>query len=258
MLNKDSISHIHNSDKIYSLVWKQKERTTVSLLLMRKIVQYYPKKLNIFLLQLSDSGLHHLDLHDSSLLWDPPPTGTDSFCLHIYAFPRERQIPSGGLIMADCEWGKQPCQPAPELHWSRSALNTISRLGHTLVVRVAQPQAIFPSAHIKLSSPTDMFSVYSAYFLDGLEVPEVSGYGRVGGTCNSKWLENKPRGCTVPDFSLQEALQGRACMLLRGRQHTTSIWVFGICVGVSGGKGGIRQPLCRQLPYESSHPKRDI
>lgn len=71
MLNKDSISHIHNSDKIYGLVWKQKEWTTVSLLLMRKIAQYYPKKLNIFLLQLSDSGLHHLDPHNSLLLWDP-------------------------------------------------------------------------------------------------------------------------------------------------------------------------------------------
>ena len=38
----------------------------------------------------------------------------------------------------------------------------------------------------------------------------------------------------------------------------TCICVFGICVGVSSGKGGIRQPLCRQLTYESSHPKRDI
>lgn len=44
----------------------------------------------------------------------------------------------------------------------------------------------------------------------------------------------------------------------REAAHITSIWVFGICVGVSSGKGGIRQPLCRQLPYESSHPKRDI
>lgn len=32
----------------------------------------------------------------------------------------------------------------------------------------------------------------------------------------------------------------------------TFICVFGICVGVSSGKGGIHQPLCRQFTYESS------
>lgn len=95
------------------------------------------------------------------------------------------------------------------------------------ILQEAQPQATFPSSHIKLSSSTDMFSVHSAYFLDGLEIPEVSGYGRVRGTSNSEWLEKKPRGCTVPDSSLQAALQGRACTLPRGRQHA---WLLSVCL----------------------------
>lgn len=50
--------------------------------------------------------------------------------------------------------------------------------------------------------------------------------------------------------SLHTAKRESACM--------TAICVFGICVGVSSGKSGIRQSLCRQLACESSQPKGAI
>lgn len=88
-------------------------------------------------------------------------------------------------------------------------------------------------------------------------LPKAFKYGRVRGT-KTKWLENKPRCCTVPSSSLQASLQGRACTLPRESQHAWLLCAFGICVGVSRGKGGICQSPCRQLAHESFQPKGAI
>lgn len=67
------------------------------------------------------------------------------------------------------------------------------------------------------------------------------------------WRKSEKLRC--PQFlsareSLHTAKRESACV--------TSICVFGICVGVSSGKSGIRQSLCRQLSCESSQPKGAI
>lgn len=141
--------------------------------------------------------------------------------------------------------------------------------------RVTQPQASFPSTHIKLSLLTDIFSAHSAYLLDGLEIPEVSLYGRGGGTSRSKLDgeqqvagEQSKRRLVVDEqtknkpssWFLSASISARESLCAAGRESAcvTSIFAFGRCVGVGSGKAGIRQPLRRQLTYESSHPKRDI
>lgn len=84
---------------------------------------------------------------------------------------------------------------------------------HNLIGRMSQ--ANLSSTHTKLFWSTDTHSDDSIFRMAWNSLR----YGRMRGTSYSKCLENNPRALIVPSPSLHAALQGKACILPKGRQR---------------------------------------
>lgn len=146
-----------------------------------------------------------------------PHIGADSFWLYTYAFQRERQILQKAWLSWIIIWMGQTAMPGclrfaeVDQLWTAPAAKAYFG-GESMLVSVKQP-----------------FTPLTFYCLHWLIcfLPRVLECGRVWGTSNTKWLEEKPKSYIVPSSSLQGSLQGRVCTFPRESQHA---WLLCVCL----------------------------
>lgn len=164
--------------------------------------------------------------------------------------------PSGGQVMPDCERGKQPFQAAPELPWSGSAPNSIRGI-FWCVGLLSLGQPFLPLPLNCLHQLISFLSILPVFWMVWKSVRHQSRKEWEGHPTANSWWTNQ-EDARPQFFSASSSSRDSLHIAKREAACMTSICVFGICVGVNSGKAGICQPLCRQLTYESSHPKWDM